>query len=314
MPWVETLADPRELRRCIRDLVALSTLPAIWTNYGPQEIADSVAGALVSMLEADFIYIAVPMSCEEPMIEVAHVGKKSALGAADAIRRAIAPEWLRGVGQTAVISNPMGEGTARIATAPIGFGSGAVLVAGSAHPDFPTETQRLLLSIAANDTTIAFQRWQAEADERRFVSLVERSSDFVAFADLDGRPQFVNPAGLELVGLSAGDDLSMRNVFDFVAPGDRERAREESWPTVLRTGRWLGELNLQHFKTGEAIPFLVDAFRIDNPRNGKPMNVAAVSRDLKAQKQQNPTVSASTNRSSIELGRGQPSWRTQRKN
>jgi hypothetical protein len=29
MPWVEALTNPQELRRFIRDLVALSTLPAI---------------------------------------------------------------------------------------------------------------------------------------------------------------------------------------------------------------------------------------------------------------------------------------------
>jgi hypothetical protein len=42
MPWVEALTDRNDLRRCIRDLVALSTLPAIWTNYGPE--GDCAAG------------------------------------------------------------------------------------------------------------------------------------------------------------------------------------------------------------------------------------------------------------------------------
>ena len=42
MPWVEALSDLPELRRCIRDLVALSTLPAIWTSYNPRQIADSM--------------------------------------------------------------------------------------------------------------------------------------------------------------------------------------------------------------------------------------------------------------------------------
>ena len=60
MPSVEALNDPRELRRCVRDLVALSTLPAIWKNYDPQQIADSVAAALVSMLNADFVHVALP--------------------------------------------------------------------------------------------------------------------------------------------------------------------------------------------------------------------------------------------------------------
>src|ERR1700716_1569230 len=76
MPWVEQLADPQELRRCIRDLVALSTLPAIWKNYDPHQIADSVTAALLSMLSADFVHIALPGKPDEPRIEVTHVGRK----------------------------------------------------------------------------------------------------------------------------------------------------------------------------------------------------------------------------------------------
>jgi signal transduction histidine kinase len=53
MPWVEKLSDPDELRRCIRDLVALSTLPAIWETYDSRQIADSVTAALFSVLHTD---------------------------------------------------------------------------------------------------------------------------------------------------------------------------------------------------------------------------------------------------------------------
>jgi C4-dicarboxylate-specific signal transduction histidine kinase len=52
----------------------------------------------------------------------------------------------------------------------------------------------------------------------------------------------------------------------------------------LRTGRWKGELDLLHFRSKTPIPFLIDCFRIDDPRNGEPMNVATISRDLSAQK------------------------------
>jgi hypothetical protein len=51
MPWVESLTDPQELRRCIRDLVALSTLPSIWTSYNPQQIADSKRQPIPELVE-----------------------------------------------------------------------------------------------------------------------------------------------------------------------------------------------------------------------------------------------------------------------
>jgi C4-dicarboxylate-specific signal transduction histidine kinase len=73
-------------------------------------------------------------------------------------------------------------------------------------------------------------------------------------------------------------------VLDFVAPPNRKTVQDEIWPLLLRTGRWKGELDLRHFGSGMPIPFLLDCFRIDDPRTGEPMNVATVSRDLSAQK------------------------------
>jgi PAS domain S-box-containing protein len=284
MPWVEGLSDPQELRRCIRDLVALSTLPAIWTGYDPQQIGDGVAAALLSMLDADFVYVVLAGERDRPLIEVIHPGKRIAADALEPILSALRRGLNRDSEQAIVIANPAGGGNLRMAAAPIGSGGEAVLIAGSGRqPDFPSGVQRLLLSIAANDTAIALQRWQAEADERRFVSLVERSSDFISFASLDGRSQYVNPAGRALIGLSELDRDS--HVFDFLAPENRSRARDELWPVVIRTGRWIGELNFRHFKTGHTIPLLVDWFRIDNLRTSQPMNIATVSRDLTASKQ-----------------------------
>jgi PAS domain S-box-containing protein len=158
-----------------------------------------------------------------------------------------------------------------------------VIVAGSANPQFPSETQQLLLGIAANDATIALQCWHAEA-ERRLVALIERSSEFVGFASLDGTPQYLNAAGFDLLGLSGIEEAQRLSIFDFLAPEERTRARHELMPLVMKTGRWLGELNLRHFKTGEIIPFLVDWFRIDDSRTGRPTNMATVSRDLRDQK------------------------------
>jgi two-component system, LuxR family, sensor kinase FixL len=285
MPWVEALTDTQDLRRCIRDLVALSTLPAIWKNYQPQQIADSIAAALLSMLAADFVYLAFPGDKgDESLTEVIHIGKQIAPGSAGIIRTTLRDTWLGRSEQTGVIANPMGEGTIRVAAAPIGFRGNAVVVAGSRQPGFPVDAQRLLLSIGANNTTIALQRLNAEAEERRFLSLVERSSDFVGIAGLNGSPHYINPAGLRLVGLATIEQASRLHILDFLAPAERSRAHDECWPAVMRTGRWRGELRFRHFKTGADVFFLVDWFRIDHPRTGRPMNIATVSRDLSAQK------------------------------
>src|ERR1700732_90158 len=57
-------------------------------------------------------------------------------------------------------------------------------------------------------------------------------------------------------------------------------AQHRSGECVPAGGKWKGELDLRHFGSGTPIPFLIDWFRIDDPRTEEPMNVATVGRDL----------------------------------
>jgi PAS domain S-box-containing protein len=171
-----------------------------------------------------------------------------------------------------------------VATAPIGLSGDAMVAAGSSRGTFPTRTEKLLLNTGANQAAIAFQQWLGDADKRRFTTLVQRSTDVVGIASLGGHIQYVNPAGLQSLGFSTLDDALRLHVLDLVSRRDRPAVRNEVWPLVLRTGRWKGEVDLMHFRSKTPIPFLIDCFRIDDPRNGEPMNVATVSRDLSALK------------------------------
>src|SRR5258706_13033220 len=75
MPWTEPLANS-ELQRCIRDLVALSTLPVEWQNFGIRQIGSSIVAALISMLEADFVFIALPGQDSQLVAELARGNPK----------------------------------------------------------------------------------------------------------------------------------------------------------------------------------------------------------------------------------------------
>lgn len=282
---VDELFEPQELRHCIRDLVALSTLPAIWKDYNSRQIADSVAAALISMLDADVVYVAAPGLRDEAEVEVMRTSQAVSAGSPGRIESILRGAWLGNREQTFAIENPFGAGALHIAAAPMGFSGEAGIVAGFHNPTFPSETHRLLLGIAASHATLAIQRWHAEAQQRRMVSLIERSSEFIGFARLEGAVQYLNKAGCELLGLSGIGEARQLNIFDFLAPDARARADRELMPLVRETGRWLGELNFRNFKTGADIPFLVDWFRIDDVRSGRPMNMATVSRDLRGQRQ-----------------------------
>ena len=62
--------DRQELRSIVRDLIALTTLSAIWKAYDPQQIADSVAAALLTMLDPEVVYVSLPGEREEAVIEI----------------------------------------------------------------------------------------------------------------------------------------------------------------------------------------------------------------------------------------------------
>src|ERR1019366_9782087 len=47
------------------------------------------------------------------------------------------------------------------------------------------------------------ERKRAEAERQKFFTLVENSRDFIAVADLPGAVEYVNPAGLALLGIAS---------------------------------------------------------------------------------------------------------------
>ncbi len=241
MPQVEALFDPTELRRCIRDLLALSTLPAILKTFDPHRIAASVAAALASMLDSDFVYILLPGKRDDPAIEIARSGKRIAADSLAAIRAALRDVSLAPSSeQVLAVPNPIGEGVLRIASAPLGLGDDAIIVVGSRRSDFPTAAQRLLLGIAANEATIALQRWQAEADARvrqteQELRLVIDTIPAIVWRKLpDGSADFINQRFREYLGPSAEEGLGWGWV-NGIHPDERKRFEEE-WRAACAAG------------------------------------------------------------------------------
>src|SRR6202011_5675960 len=238
MPWTEPATSFSELRRCIRDLVALSTLPAGWQNYDMRQIGASIVAALISMLDADFVLIALPGQGNQFVTELARSSPKLDPANLQRVQKKLQQERATlGSGREFIIADVSGGGDLRVMTAPIGFGGDATLAAGSIRHTFPNRTEKLLLNTGANQAAIACQQWLGDAEKRRFTALVQRTTDFVGITSLSGQVQYVNPAGLQLLGLDALDDALRLHLLDFIAPRDRKTVEDELWPLVLRTGR-----------------------------------------------------------------------------
>jgi len=153
------------LRIALRELVALSTIPAAWVGQEPPIIAAGLADVLVGSLQLDFAFVRL---CDPKGGGAVDVKRGHAWEAF--------PEWLRThmgrFGQFSckeIVSDLGGAESCRGVVIPIGVNAEAGLVAAACtRSDFPSEIDQLLLSVAANHAAAAFQnaRLRAELDAK----------------------------------------------------------------------------------------------------------------------------------------------------
>jgi signal transduction histidine kinase len=144
--------DARELQGCVRDLVALSTMPAWWIGRSPEAIAESVRDLLVSMLRADSVTIRLHgrygrKPSESTMRPPGTLDEREAGTRSRARARA-----------EATTSTERGASDLRFTTLPIGLdGELGQVQVGAARPDFPQRLELLLVQVAANQVSVALQ-------------------------------------------------------------------------------------------------------------------------------------------------------------
>jgi PAS domain S-box-containing protein len=246
---MDVVADEtRTLRRTMRDLVALSALPAVWAGYRPLAVAEGLADVLLATLRLDLVYIRLPGQAAGQGIEVARTaaGPTPADQARD-IGRALAP-WLDGAGTDAVpaLPNPAGPGTVRAVAVPVGCGRpNGVLVATSRQPAFPSEEERLLLSVAANQAAAVLQCERDEEalreSEERYRTVIAAMQEGVVLLGADGRIRACNASAERILGLSA-EEIMGRTTLDprwQAIHEDGSAFPGETHPVMvtLRTGR-----------------------------------------------------------------------------
>src|SRR6266481_173251 len=178
-PHTESVA----LRTALRELVALSTIPAAWVGREPPIIAAGLADVLVGSLQLDFAFVRLCDPKGGGAIEVMRGHAWKAF-----------PEWLRthlgGVGQFSckeIVADLGGAETCRGVVIPIGVNAEAGLVAAACtRTDFPSEIDQLLLSVAANHAAAAFQnahlRHELDAKVAELTADLQRSEANLAEA------------------------------------------------------------------------------------------------------------------------------------
>ena len=176
--------DVRALRTALRDLVALSTIPAAWVGREPSTIAAGLADVLVRSLQLDFAFVRL---CDPNGGAAADVTRGDTWKAF--------PEWLERhrppVGQSwrKEIIPDVGGGVERCRglVIPIGVNADGGLVAVACdRTDFPTETDQLLLSVAANHAATAFQSARLIHERLRAEAALREARDTLALKVTEG--------------------------------------------------------------------------------------------------------------------------------
>jgi signal transduction histidine kinase len=162
---VDSDAEILRLRAVLRDLVALSAIPAVWTGRDPPAVAAGLADELAELLQLDFAFVRL---CDPDGAEAVEVAR------GDAWKRF--PEWLESHRATSaqlprkeILRDVRGGAEpCRGMAIRVGVdGEAGVVAAASERSDFPTATDQLLLSLAANHAATAFQNARLLQERRR---------------------------------------------------------------------------------------------------------------------------------------------------
>jgi len=147
----------------------VQALPAIWSGGQPSQIVGASLDVLLRMLSLDFAYARLKDSTGGAleMVRLAHDRNLSAQP--QLIGRALNP-CLGDFSQTlpSRVRNPIGDGDISVLLLRLGLQAElGVFVVGSKRPDFPTQTERLLLNLAANQAVIGLQEARLLGEQKR---------------------------------------------------------------------------------------------------------------------------------------------------
>jgi signal transduction histidine kinase len=161
---IEADTEVLRLRTVLRDIVALSAIPAAWIGREPPAIAAGLADALVGLLQLDFVFVRLTDPDGAGAVEASQGSAWTRF-----------PQWLEAHAASApfprkeIVADAGNELVQRRGFAvPVGVnGEQGVVAAAAERRDFPTPIDQLLLSLAANHAAGAFQNARLIHERKR---------------------------------------------------------------------------------------------------------------------------------------------------
>ncbi len=216
----------KSLRRCINDLVSLLGLPAMWSGGESSQIILTLLDALQRMLQLDLVYVRLKDPGGDAPIEMVRFGRSQKRQSQPHEIGEALKHWLEAdpQKQAPLIRNPIGDGDLSIVPMGLGLhGEIGVLVAGSERADFPRQTERLILNVAANQASIGLQEARRLSEQKRVASeldrrVAQRTSELAA-ANVELRAEIAERKAiekrlLESEALLKNSETKLRQVID----------------------------------------------------------------------------------------------------
>ncbi|MBD8543924.1 PAS domain S-box protein [Oxalobacteraceae sp. CFBP 8761] len=251
----EYRAEIDRLRKTTRDLVAMTTLPAVWGDLPPEGVIDSLASVLLNTLNLDLVGIHLPGKGETDSLEIIRVRRDATDSLLPAARAALDAAMQSGAVdgmQPATLQT--GDTSLQLGTARFGIGNDpGMVVIGARRAGFPSEHERLLLGVAANQAAAILQRRLAERalarSESRFQDLADAAPAMLWVTEPDGKLSFLSRAWHEFTAQDRGTSLA----FGWTAavhPDERDAALHAVVDANARRVPFSMEHRLQHVVDG----------------------------------------------------------------
>ena len=182
----ELAQEVTRLQRCMSDLVSVLALPTILNDGEPRQILETFLDALIRLLDLDFSYAQARVTYHEGSFEVFRTIDPSGISEGD-IREGL-HQWLAGgiLDDHPAPRARIGDREISILPLRLGLEGGlGLIVVGCRRPDFPRQTERIVINVAANQVALLLQQSQILGQQKRVARelderVVQRTAELAA--------------------------------------------------------------------------------------------------------------------------------------
>lgn len=118
-------------------------------------------------------------------------------------------------------------------------------------------------------------------EQQKLLRLVENSVELMSLLGTNNINSYVNKAGMELLGFDSMEQVLRTPISELHLKEDFEKVASDVITSLQEKGRWSGQMNVKHLKSGEIIPVYNNTIRIDDPTTGEVLAFGAVMRDMR---------------------------------